>query len=39
MTKKGAIEVNTKGNAPYVLCLHGAPGMHDGYPNIFDELV
>ena len=38
-TKKGEIEVNTKGKAPYVLCLHGAPGIHDGYANIFDDLV
>ena len=39
MTKKGAIEINRKGNAPYAICLHGAPGIHDGYSNVFDDLV
>jgi hypothetical protein len=29
-TKMGKIEYSIKGSAPYVLCIHGTPGMHDG---------
>ena len=36
MTKKGPIEINKKGNAPYILCLHGSPGMHDGQAKFFN---
>ena len=38
-TKKGPIEISKKGNAPYVLCLHGTPGIHDGYSNYFSYLT
>ena len=29
-TSMGRIEYSILGNAPYVLALHGTPGMHDG---------
>ena len=38
-TKKGPIEFAKKGNAPYALCLHGSPGMHDGYNNYFSYIL
>ena len=38
-TKKGPIEINKRGKAPYMLCLHGTPGIHDGQANLFSDLV
>ena len=38
-TKLGKIEINRKGSAPWIICLHGAPGLHDGLANVFDDLV
>jgi hypothetical protein len=29
MTKKGLIEYSIKGEAPYILFIHGTPGGHD----------
>ena len=34
-TAKGQVEYFKTGKAPYVLCLHGTPGMHDGYVRDF----
>ena len=38
-TKRGPIEINKKGNAPYILCLHGSPGIHDGQSDYFHYLT
>ena len=38
-TKKGPIEFSKKGNAPYCVCFHGTPGMHDGFNNYFQYIV
>ena len=38
-TKNGPVEVNRRGNAPYALCLHGTPGVHDGKLNYFNFLT
>jgi len=38
-TKKGNVEYSIKGNAPYVLCLHGTPGLHDGVTDFFGDWV
>ena len=38
-TKKGPVEINRKGNAPYMLCFHGTPGIHDGQSNYFEYLT
>ena len=36
-TAKGKVEYSKKGNAPYILCIHGMPGMHDGLSSFFDD--
>ena len=35
-TARGPVEYSKKGNAPYILAIHGAPGSHDGYAGFFD---
>ena len=32
----GEVEYCIKGEAPYVLVLHGTPGMHDGMLGYYD---
>jgi pimeloyl-ACP methyl ester carboxylesterase len=36
-TPLGKIEYSIKGEAPYLLAIHGTPGMHDGYVGYFDN--
>ena len=38
-TKKGIIEFAKKGSGPYVMMLHGSPGVHDGYSCYSSYLV
>ena len=35
-TARGPVEYSKKGQAPYILCVHGAPGSHDGVSGTFD---
>jgi 2-hydroxy-6-oxonona-2,4-dienedioate hydrolase len=35
-TDLGNVEYSIKGSPPYVLCLHGTPGMHDGEIGYYD---
>ena len=37
VTPLGDVEYSIKGKAPYVLCLHGTPGCHDGIVGDFDK--
>lgn len=36
-TPLGNIEYSIKGSEPFVLCIHGMPGLHDGDQGYFDE--
>ena len=38
-TSKGEIEISKKGEAPYLLALHGTTGIHDGLSCYFDEML
>ena len=38
-TARGPVEYSKKGNAPYILALHGTPGTHDGACCWFDNWV
>ena len=35
-TARGPVEFSKKGQAPFILAFHGAPGSHDGYSGEFD---
>ena len=35
----GEIEYSIKGKAPWLLCLHGTPGCHDGFVGDFDKWI
>ena len=37
VTPLGDVEYSIKGKAPYVMCLHGTPGCHDGIVGDFDK--
>ena len=38
-TARGPVEYSKVGQAPWILALHGSPGMHDGVTNFFNRWV